>query len=783
MLPIAIALAAALAAGPPASYNGSARQLSVQVPKLDAQVAIDGQLDEAPWSEAAVLTGFSQYAPSDGRPADQQTDVLVWYSPTSIYFGIRARATPGSVRATLSTRDRIDTDDQIQIYLGTFNDGRQAWMFAVNPLGVQADGALVEGGSGGRGVGESQSTGRQDADLSPDFVYQSKGRVTGDGFEVEVRIPFKTLRFPSSPSQTWGLSIVRIVRSLGHEYSWSPARRAASSFLGQGGTLAGLTDLRRGLVLDLNPAVTGKADGRAGEDGGWKYRTERPEFGANIRWGVTPNLTLNGTANPDFSQIEADASQFQYDPRESLYYAEKRPFFLDGLELFSTPNQLIYTRRVVSPLAAIKLTGKAAATTVAALAAVDGRTASATGSARPFFAMARLQQDVASQSKIGMLFTSRQDGDRSNLVAGIDGRFAFKQIYTLEAQLAGSRTVGPAGTQSGPLWQVTFNRNGHRFGARYQARAISDLFRTESGFIARGNIAQINLTHRLSLFGRPGGVLERWDHDAVAEGVWKYRDFVGGGGALERKLHLNTNAQLRGGWQVGGSVFIETFGMDADLYRDYAVCRPLAGGWCDVLPFTGTPRIPNLDYMVQLTTPQFMTFTANAFWLWGRDENFFEWAPADIAFANYGLDWRPTTQLRVNATYQLQQYRRRNDGGSIVGQRRIPRLKVEYQLTRSIFFRFVGEYDASRQDDLRDNSRTEWPLLVRNPSTGVFEPATGSRANTFRADWLFSYQPTPGTVIFAGYGSMSAEPDALRFRNMRRISDGFFVKVSYLFRM
>jgi hypothetical protein len=780
-LPLAFALAATLAAPPPTSYRGTDNQLTVPVPRIDTQIVVDGVLDEPVWSDAAVLTGFSQYAPSDGRPADQQTEVLVWYSTTAIYFGIRARATPGSVRATLSTRDRIDTDDQVQIYLGTFNDGRQAWMFAVNPLGVQADGALVEGGS--RSGREGQTIGREPPDLSPDFVYQSKGRVTAEGYDVEVRIPFKTLRFPSARQQNWGLSIVRIVKSLGHEYSWAPARRSASSFLGQGGTLAGMTDLRRGLVLDLNPAVTAKADGAAREDGAWGYRTGHPEFGANIRWGVTPNLTLNGTVNPDFSQIEADAGQFQYDPREALYYAEKRPFFLDGLELFSTPNQLIYTRRVVNPLAAVKLTGKVGLTSVAVLSAADDRSMSATGSNRPFHGMARVQHDVGSQSRIGVVFTDKVDGDRTNQVAAIDGRFAFKKIYTLDAQAAGSRTAAPDGVISGPLWQVIFNRNGRRFGMRYNVRAVSDNFHTASGFISRGGIAQVNLTHRLSTFGSKGSLFERWDHDVVVEGVWKYRNFVSGGEAQDRKLHLNTNARLRGGWQAGGSIFVETFGYDTDLYRDYAICAPRAAGGCDIQPFVGTPRIPNLDYVLSVTTPQFKTFTANAFWLWGHDENFYEWAPSDILFANYGLDWRPTEQLRVNASYQLQQYKRRNDGGSIAGQRKIPRLKVEYQLTRSIFFRFVGEYDAYRQDDLRDNSRTEQPLLVRNADTGMFEPALGFRTNRFRADWLFSYQPTPGTVIFAGYGSMSDEPDALRFRNLRRVNDGFFLKVSYLFRL
>jgi hypothetical protein len=118
-----------------------------------------------------------------------------------------------------------------------------------------------------------------------------------------------------------------------------------------------------------------------------------------------------------------------------------------------------------------------------------------------------------------------------------------------------------------------------------------------------------------------------------------------------------------------------------------------------------------------------------------------------------------------------------------VGRRRIPRLKVEYQLTRAIFFRVVGEYDANRRDALRDDSRTELPIVIRDPVTGTYEPAGRAERNRFRVDWLFSYQPTPGTVVFAGYGSTLSEPEGLRFRDLRRDRDGFFLKVSYLFRM
>jgi hypothetical protein len=170
------------------------------------------------------------------------------------------------------------------------------------------------------------------------------------------------------------------------------------------------------------------------------------------------------------------------------------------------------------------------------------------------------------------------------------------------------------------------------------------------------------------------------------------------------------------------------------------------------------------------------------FYIWGHDENFFEWSAANIVFATYAIDWRPSDKLRISPQYQLQSFDRRTDG-TTVGVRRIPRLKIEYQLSRAIFFRFVGEYDAVKQDALRDDSRTGLPIVILDPSTGQYAPSPAFEHNQFRADWLFSYQPTPGTVLFAGYGSSLTEPHGLRFSNLQRTSDGFFLKMSYLFRL
>jgi hypothetical protein len=763
------------------TYDGRSGSLDVEPPRIDQSIEIDGNLDEAVWSQAAVLSGFSRYAPVDGAPADNPTDVLVWYSPTAMHFGIRALAPAGAVRATLADRDRIQSDDHVIIFLSTYNDGRQALVFGVNPLGIQLDGALAEGTRGSGGGFSGLSTGRESPDLSPDYVFQSKGRVTGGGYEVEVRIPFKSVRYQSQPSQDWGIHVTRVVPHQGVEDSWAPARRNEASFLSQSGRLKNLTDLRRGLVLDLNPIATAKLDGQPAASG-WNYDTSRPELGMNLRWGITPNLTMNGTVNPDFSQVESDAGQFSFDPRQALFFPEKRPFFLDGIEQFSTPNNLIYTRRVVAPIAATKITGRVSGrTNLAFLAAVDDASLSATGEDHPIFNILRVQRDVGARSRAALVYTDRIDGDRSNRVIGSDARFVWKEIYSLTMQGAVSRTSTDGLVTSAPLWQGVFARAGRRFGVRYTMRGVDPDFRAGAGFISRTGIASGNFNHQIITYGKKGSVLDRWSSDVVVDGTWQYDELMAGRSSQDRKLHFNNNFTLKGGWRVGGSVLFETFGYDKPLYSNYYLGRETASG-LEFIKYPDGPRLPNLDYVFSATTPQRGGVELDALVLWGKDENFYEWSSADIIFLNVGAAWKPTDKLRVDARYQLQSFRRRTDD-SIVGIRRIPRVKAEYQIARPIFIRLVGEYNSDWQDDLRDDSRTNLPIYIRN-AAGQYERAAKSYVKSFRADWLFSYQPTPGTVLFAGYGNTLANPDEdPRTARLRRTQDGFFLKLSYLFRL
>jgi hypothetical protein len=758
---------------PPAgTFNGRLRQLDVRVPRLLADVRIDGALDDAVWAEAAVLTGFSQYAPVDRLPAADSTEVLVWYTDHAIYFGIRAFEPHGPVIANHADRDRIQGDDHVHIILDTFNDRRRALFFSVNPLGVQADGTFTEGGG-------------NNVDLSPDFLWQSKGRVTDYGYEVEIRIPFKSIRYQAAPVQDWGVQVVRNVQHSGHEQTWTPAERGAPSFLGQAGRLVGLSDMRRGLVMDVNPVMTAHRAGTrsAGPGSPWQYGRTDPELGGNLRWGVTSNLTLNATVNPDFSQVEADVGQVVYDPRAALSFPERRPFFLEGNEHFAAPNNLIYTRRITSPVAAAKMTGKVGGLNVGLLSAVDDDAFSASRRDNPVYNIIRLRRDVGTQSSVGMVFTDRVEGSDYNRVAGFDSRLLIADRYVFSAQLAGSFTsLNGVESHGRPLFDVRLSRPGREWGFDASLVGTHPEFRAGSGFIARTGIVNGRISPRRTFFPASDAV-QSVSTALIFDGTWEYDRFRDGTEPNDMKLQTSTNVTWRGGWRTTFFTFVESFMYPAYLYTNYYIERrdPVTGLARDTVPYTGTHRLPNYGGMFTVNTPQFQQFSGRLSLIGGHDDNFDEWSSAWVLFTTAEGEYRPTDRLRINGRYVQQRFHRVSDG-SLVRLRTIPRARVEYQLSRAVFFRYVGQYDAMKVDALRDDSRTNDPILIRRPD-GSFRPALAQQRSSFRSDVLFSYQPNPGTVLFAGYGSTLNGAEFFAPRDMERTADGFFVKVSYLWRL
>lgn len=747
---------------------------SVPIPRIPEGVLVmDGILDESVWGRAHRLSGFWQFQPVDGRPALDSTHVLVWYDPTAIHFGIRAFETDSEVRATLADRDKISGDDHVMLILDTYNDQRQAVVIAVNPLGQQADGILRDSERSGM---FRNNGGAYTLDLSPDYVYTSKGRLTDFGYEVEISVPFQSLRFQSSETQAWGFNVIRQVAHSGYATTWTEVKQASASFMAQGGELSNLTGLHRGLVLDISPEITGSLN-RGPQDAPWE-RELRDPLGVNVRWGVTNNLTLNGTVNPDFSQVEADVAQIQFDPRQALFFPERRPFFLDGIELFQTPTNLIYTRRIANPLSAVKLTGKAGSTNVAVLTAVDNGAAYLADLDARYFNAIRLRRDLGGQGTIGVAYTDKVEGDHWNRVAAVDGRLV-SGIYSTTYQVGGSLTGDPGETVAAPMWRVSTSASGRKYGVTFSAFGLHGDFNAESGFIQRVGVAHMTLVPRVTWFGAEGSLMESFTAGITLDGNWEYGRFTSGSAPDDGKFHVNTSYSLRGGWSGGTSLFYEYFSYPEDLYEGYHVAPAQPGG--QPTPYVGTDRLVNLGLWSQLATPQWNQFSASLFLVGGRDDNFFEWAPADIMFITASLNWNPTDQLRVNFLYNHQQYIRVSDRSN-VGLHRVPRLKAEYQVTPSLFVRVVGQYDSNFRDALRDDSRTGRPIVVSDGSGG-FIPVRARRTNSLRFDWLLSYRPTPGTVLFLGYGSSLREPNTYRFRDFERLNDGFFLKLSYRYRV
>ena len=772
-------LASSAGAQPAGVFDGRARRTDVPIPRLAEDIRVDGSLDEAAWSKAALLTGFSQYLPVDGRASDDSTEVLVFYSETAIHFGIRAYEAHGDVvRGTLADRDNITADDHVQILLDTYDDNRRALLFAVNPLGVQQDGVQSEGADPSQSAG-----GRFDGnvDISPDFAFESRGRLTTWGWEAEVRIPFKSLRYQQADPQQWGLQIKRLTQHSGHEDTWTPAVRANASFLVQGGHLTGLTGMRRGLVLEIDPELTSSMAGsrRSLADDDWRYGSPRTELGGNVRWGVTSNITLNATVNPDFSQVETDVGQVTVNERFPLFFPEKRPFFLDGLEQYDTPSQLIYTRQLRDPVAGIKVTGKRGATAFAYLGAVDDERFSFDGDHAPVFNLLRVRRDFGSSSTVGIVHTDRVEGSGYNRVSGADARVVWRKIWFSQAQLAGGWTRDASGdTRRGELWQVVFaDRTGRAYGNRFALNGVSRDFETHSGFVPRTGIIDGTMANRFSWYGSPEALVQQLTTFITVQPVWHYDDFPRTG-TTENEVAQQVTASLRGGWSVRARWSNQHLRFDEEFYEGYRVIdgpdtvalgrpRSLYGLW------SGNAGIN--------TPSRALTLSLNVGY--GSGVIFPEAAEGRGRTLNLGAEWRPTAALRVETSVVHQELERARDG-SRFSTATIPRIKTEYQFSRSVFLRYIGQYVAEDRTALVD-SRTGLPLLPSLLGEGAFGSSGAEVVNEFRNDLLFSYKPTPGTVFFIGYGASLTEPDAFALSRdrLRRTTDGFFLKASYRYRL
>jgi len=776
-----LAAAAALLGPGPADriYDGAAGDLTVATPRLaDANIHVDGVLDDDAWQQAAVLGSFTQYDPVEGIPASQKTEVLVLVDGDAIYFGVKAfDDKPGGIRATMAERDGFDrSDDYIRFILDTFDDQRRAYVFTVNPLGVQQDGIWNEGGGGG-GRGHMGPP----IDDNPDFLWASAGELADWGYQLEVRIPLKSLRFPDLPEQSWGLQVIRKISRNGYQESWAPISNNIANQLTQAGKLTGLRDLDAGLFLELNPVLTGKRIGTVDDETDvFAYQSPEAEFGMNATYGLTSNLTLDATYNPDFSQVEADAGQISVNERFGLYFPEKRPFFLEGTEIFNLPKQLVYTRSIANPIAGAKMTGKVGTWQVGYLGAVDEPFDE--GVANTVANIVRVRRDLGAASTLGMVYTDRTThADEFNRVAGADARLILAQRYTLTFLGSTSFTAVPdSATRVGTLWSGRVERAGREFGFSAEIEDSNADFDAASGFFRRTGDTQLQSNVRYSWYGRPGGLIENVGPNVEVQGYWDHDAFWGGGGPQEVDAQLGGRVSFRGNVSIFGNAKLKSYSFLQSDYEGFMV--PDAGG--TLVPFYPDQSIFKgmRGFDANLWVNTFERIRGNVRFGWEEVPIFggsnAAVQPATSWSTNLSLNLYPTRSLQAELGLRRTTITRQSDG-SEYSTATIPRVRAQYQFSRAFFVRGILEYQAQERGPLLD------PVTGRVLSycdEDSCAERTGSNGYDFHVEGLVSYEPSPGTVFYLGYTRQMEDVQAFRFRDVRPLAEGLFVKASYRFR-
>ena len=483
------------------------------IPRTGLPIKIDGKVTEEAWKNALRLTIDYEFQPGNNTPAPVKTECLLLYDDKNFYAAFRAfDPEPAAIRAHLTDRDNAWLDDNIGIWLDTFNDGNRAFFFSVNPFGIQGD--------------EMFSNGGDIEDSTWDAIWSSAGQMTTDGYTVEIAIPFEALQFHRrSGDLTWGVLLYRnYPRSVRHQILSAPLDRNKSCLICQSPKLTGLAGVKPGRNIELDPTLTAqRSDERADFPAGPLENVEsKADAGISGKWAFTPNLTLSGTLNPDFSQVEADAMKFRINTQFALYYSEKRPFFLEGRDFFATPFEAVYTRTVADPQWGLKLSGKEKNHAIALFVARDRITnllipgsqdSASTSLAQPAWAgVLRYRLDVGRSSTVGVLATGREGDGYFNRLAGVDAILRLFKSGTLTLQYLGSRTRYPRPVSvdfnqelnafSGQALQLSYRHSKRTWYAEAGYEDLSSGFRADLGFMPQVDYREWHLEGGLIHWGK-----------------------------------------------------------------------------------------------------------------------------------------------------------------------------------------------------------------------------------------------------------------------------------------
>jgi len=412
-----------------------------RVPKVTAQIEVDGLLDEHAWHQALSMELNYEVRPGENIPPPVRTEVLLAYTDTHLLAAFRAYdPQPSAIRATITDRDAMYGDDWVALVIDTFNDQTRTFDFFCNPLGVQGD--EIESPNGGSAW---------------DAIWDCDGRITSEGYVVEMAIPFSSMRFQQSEGdQIWGFDAVRSYsRDVRHHIGLFPRDRNNNCYMCQAVKLVGFEGATPGRNIEIDPTVYGVYTQERDDfpNGGFAERAKEFEPGVTAKWGLTPSLTMNATVNPDFSNVEADVAQLDINTQFALYYPERRPFFLEGASFFNTPLRAVHTRTLADPLWGTKLTGKEGANAIGFYTVHDDLTnilfPGAQGSSTTSLAqkslgsVLRYRRDLGRSSNAGVLVTDREGDGYSNRVGGFDGLWKVTRTDQVRFQVLGSYTQYP----------------------------------------------------------------------------------------------------------------------------------------------------------------------------------------------------------------------------------------------------------------------------------------------------------------------------------------------------
>lgn len=707
--------------------------------RATTSIKIDGVLDEPAWGNAAVLPLLYEWAPGDNVKPPVDTECLITYDASNLYVAFKAfDPDPSKIRAHLMDRDDTDTliqDDHVGIMIDTFNDERRGFQFRVNPLGVQADAIFSE----------------QDGieDFSWDMIWDAVGRITADGYIVEIAFPLKQLRFPGGGGpQTWGVESFRSwPRNVRHRISSRYTDRNKGCVLCQENKLDGFEGLSPGRNAELDPTATYRRTDAVQAPGEALTReSSMGDVGLTGRWSPTSSLTLNGAVNPDFSQVEADVAQLDVNTRFALFYPEKRPFFLEGLDFFTTPIQAVFTRTIADPYFGAKVTNKQGANAVGVFVAQDrlnnllipGNQGSASASLDDDVTttVARYRRDVGAGSTVGALYAGREGGVYHNRQLGFDLFFrpnGSDQItiqyirsdtqYTEDVARDYGQPDGAFGGNGGMVEYLHVSRN-WVWNGFYQS--FDRGFRSDTGFVPRVDTTNL------------GGVVQRR--------FW--------GGQNSRFTTINVGLHASQSATDGWSVTDRSIVPFVNYTGPYQTTLSVQVGR-EETEYKGeryTYTVPRIRFGIKPSGD--LNFSVST--QFGGGVDFANARKATGGFrVSPAIEYRPASRLSLNLSHSVE--RLSVEGGRLY-QANLTQLRAIYHLSLRTFVRAILQYtDISRDPNL------------------YFSPV-GARPRRLFSQYLFSYKLNPQTVLFLGYSDNWQGAQGIDLGQQNRT---FFAKVGY----